>query len=111
MADYELCNGEFLLIEECVDQLQGVSVKQINQVRNRTNKHRNPTLVKAQHFQGLTFPILGIKLALQDGSCFVYIPHQTIIPNPKDNRLLIHKIGVMGDRDLIDYQGYLMIPE
>ena len=111
MADFELSNSEFLLIDECVDQLPGVSVKQSHQTRKRSNKQQIPTLVKAEHIQRLTFPILCIKLGLQDGSSFVYIPQQTIIANPRDNSLFIHKLGVMGESDLIDCQGALMIPE
>ena len=112
MSDFALCNGEFLLIDDYVDQLPDVTVKEIHELMKPPIEHSVPALVKCENSEGVPFPILCIKLALQDGASFVYIPTQTIIiPNPNDSRLFIHKIGVMSDSEFREQQGFLLIPE
>ena len=69
-----------------------------------------PTLVNVENINDVFYPILCIKLILQEGSPFVYIPHQTIILCANNNELFIHKIGQMGESDLIDVYGLHLLP-
>ena len=109
--DPNLCNGEFLLLEDCVETLNGVNVKEIQEKRNAEINGKFPGLVKSQNIRNNIFPILCIKLIMKDGSIFVFIPYQTIIPYPIKNKLYIHKIGQMGESQLNDYVGRLLLPD
>ena len=113
MADFTLqsYSGEFMLLEDCVDQLTGVNVMEIHGTRKEGINCDVPVLVKPQNIDNEYFPILCIKLKLQDESTFVYIPHQTIILYPQKNKLFVHKIGKMGDSVYTDFLGRLLLPD
>ena len=109
--DPNLCSGEFLLLEDCVESLGGVNVMEIQEMRQAGIEGKFPGLVMSQNIRKKLFPILCIKITMKDGSIFVYIPYQTIIPYPQTNNLYIHKIGEIGDSQLNDHVGRLLLPD
>ena len=113
MADLnvESSSGEFMILEDCVDQLNGVNVMEIQGIRKEGIKREIPVLVKPQNIHNDIFPILCIKLKLQDGSTFVYIPYQTVIPHPQKTKLFVDKIDKMGGSDFTHFLGVLLLPD
>ena len=110
MSVIDFCKGEFMILEDCVDQLPGVIVMQLQERRKAGIDRGIPSLVNAENIHGVPFPILVIKLSLPDGSAFTYIPNQTIIPNPKFTGLFIIKIGFLEQKDLVSDSGFLLLP-
>ena len=106
--DLDVVKGEFLLLEDFVDELQGVIVQQFYN-RNQPGISSKIPILVADTTKDVLYSIVCIKITLKDKSTFTYIPSQTLIPNTY-RRLFIHKLGLIKEKNLRDDGGHVLIP-
>ena len=112
MAGLQLvvCQGEFMLLKDYIDKIPGVRTSQIHLEAKHGSDLPIPTLMMDDSMRDTPLPIICIKIKMKDESTLTYIPCQTIIQHPQRDQF-IQNLDMLGDSNLIDSTGRLLIPK